>query len=131
MTIFDAWHKDYLKRPVRASTAYAATVEALAQSRFSVFGIERIHAGLGVDVRDVMTGEQHFVVDRLMSENWKVGMQFGNRIAALPELTMMLGEPLESAVKPGQDFTGGRLNVVDQGKLQAVVIQMFRDALLS
>lgn len=130
-TIFEAWHKDHLKRSARSSATFTAMVDALAKSRFSAFIIERVHIGLGVEVRDVVTGDQLFLVDRLMAENWKIEMQFAGRIAILPEFAMLITESLESAVTPGAEFTGGQLSDREQAKLQAVVIQMFRDALLS
>ncbi len=127
-TIFEGWHRDHLKKAARPWATFNAAVDALAQSRFSAFEIEQLHSGLGIHVRDDLTGERYFVVDRLMSENWEVGTQFGNRIAVLPGFAIFLTESIESAVTPGQEFTGRPLNAADQAKLQTVVIEMFRDA---
>lgn len=130
-TIFESWYKAFIKQSARRSAAFNTVVNSLAQFRYSVFEIESVHVGLGVGVRDVLTGDQHLMVDQRMSENWHVGMQFGDRISILPEFTMLLSEPLESAVRPGQNFTGGQITAEEQAKLEAAVIEMFRDALLS
>jgi hypothetical protein len=130
-TLFENWYRDYQKKSSHRLATFRMVVDALARSRFSAFEIEQVHTGLGVTARDILSGDRHLVVDRLMSQDWETGMQFATRIIILPEFTMTLCESIESAVKPGQDFTGGQLSEKEQVKLQAVAIEMFRDALLS
>lgn len=128
-TILEQWVDDV--RPGNAAATESAKerlVEALTRSRFSVFDVEGIEPGLGLHIRDVLSGQLTFVVDRLTSVNWTPGQQFGARLLSLPEFAIFVGEPIEAAVKPGDGFQDGALPPADQTKLQAAVIGAFAEA---
>jgi len=128
-TIFQEWLDKYNDGRCGPTTpALNRVVTALTESRFGVHDIETVEDGVGVGVRDVLSGERHFVVDRLMSANWKAGARFGNRLIAFPGFAMFTSEPIEAAVSPGEDFQGGALSASDQAKLQAALIKAFAQA---
>ena len=88
-TIFQQWLEDFHQHQgdaVKAATS--RLVEALVENRFSVFDVEAVREGLGVDVRDVLCEQRLFVMDRLMSSNWRQGARFASRLIILPQFAM-------------------------------------------
>lgn len=103
-------------------------LDALLASDYRVLDITRIEPELGVMVRDALSERGFLIVDVRLSQSWEVGHQFAGRVVAMPEFGLLAGEPLETDVRPGQDYSRGRLNTLDQARLEAGLIQAFAEA---
>jgi len=58
--------------------------EAMSQSRYSMYRIEKIIQGSGLHVHDLVRGNRLFLVDETLSKTLKTGALLGGRLIPLP-----------------------------------------------
>jgi hypothetical protein len=69
-------------------------LQAMQAARFSVFAVEEITPGIGVQVLDLLRDEALFLVDIGFSETATPGLVLAGNIISLPELSMTTGAML-------------------------------------
>lgn len=61
-------------------------LEAMAQSRYGIVRITALREGVGVEARDLLSGEDLFIVDIGMSRTARPGMVLAGRLLRYPEM---------------------------------------------
>jgi hypothetical protein len=83
-----------LKESPPADSDELLLLQALSQAHFSLFGVERREAGVGVHVRDLMLDEPLFLMDVGFSKTAKEGMILATRVFAPEGIYRTTGAPL-------------------------------------
>ncbi len=77
----------------------AALLQASRNARFSIYSVERVDKGLGVEVEDAFARDRMFVVDIGFSETGVKGLALAARLVPLPDFYISTGAALP--VLPG------------------------------
>ncbi|CAN5182737.1 hypothetical protein BH10PLA2_BH10PLA2_03660 [soil metagenome] len=112
-------------------------IRALQQARYSIFTIESIEPGVGINVRDLLSDETHFLFDLGLSRSAKIGLVLAARVIAPEGIGMTTGTGLPIGVLtteerskllknvqtalPGQDLRN--ISLEQASRLTAMLIQ--------
>lgn len=77
--------------PPAPGTLEAEYVEALLAARYCVLRVEALRPGLGVALRDLVTGERLDLMDLSLADTATVGTELVGRILPLPDFNMSSG----------------------------------------
>jgi hypothetical protein len=82
------------EQPYPAGTDQAILLDAMSRARYSLFQVESVAEGLGVNCRDVLRGDGGTIVDEGLGNTAAPGVILASRLVVLPELSMTTGAGL-------------------------------------
>jgi hypothetical protein len=88
--------------PPPAESDEMAYLQALKEATFSVFLIEGVEPGVGIQARDAMRGDSRFVMDVVFSKLGHPGEPFVGRLMSTRDITMTTGAFMLLAKIPAQ-----------------------------
>ena len=78
-------------------------LKANCEARFSLFAVEAVEPGVGVQVRDLLRGDSQFIVDVGYSQSAAIGAFLAARIMAPEGICMTTGAALPIGLLPEVD----------------------------
>lgn len=99
--LYDGWSGQHnavtrfvANRPYAAGTDQALLLDAMLRARYSLFQVESVAEGLGVNCRDILRGDGGTIVDEGLGNTAAPGVIVAGRLVVLPELSMTTGAGL-------------------------------------
>lgn len=99
--LYDGWSGQHnavtrfrAKQPYAAGTDQALLLDAMSRARYSLFQVERVADGVGVNCRDILRGDGGTIVDEGLGNTAVPGVVVAGRLVVLPELSMTTGAAL-------------------------------------
>ena len=99
--LYDAWSGQHnavtrflAKQPYAAGTDQALLLDAMSRARYSLFQVESVAEGLGVNCRDILRGDGGTIVDEGLGNTAIPGVIVAGRLVVLPEWSMTTGATL-------------------------------------
>lgn len=116
--LYDGWSGQHnavtrflAKQPYAVGTDQALLMDAMSRARYSLFQVESVAEGLGVNCRDVLRGDGGTIVDEGLGSTAFPGVIVAGRLVALPELSMTTGAGLVINANTLEDIQ----NVLEDG----------------
>ncbi len=110
--IYDGWSDQHnavtrfvANQPYAAGTDEALLLDAMLRARYSLFQVESVANGLGVNCRDILRGDGGTIVDEGLGSTAVPGVIVAGRLVALPELSMTTGAALAIDADVLEDIT--------------------------
>ncbi len=82
------------KQPYDPGSDEMVLLEAMSQARYSLFQVESMTKGVGVNCRDLLRSDGGSIVDEGLGNTASEGIVFGCHIVVLPEMSITTGAPL-------------------------------------
>ncbi len=99
--LYDGWSGQHsavtrflAKQPYPAGTDQTLLLDAMSRARYSLFQVESVAEGVGVNCRDVLRGDGGTIVDEGLGNTAVPGVIVAGRLVVLPELSMTTGAGL-------------------------------------
>lgn len=99
--IYDGWVGQHnavtrflAKQPYAAGTDQALLLDGMSRARYSLFQVESVAEGVGINCRDVLRGDGGTIVDEGLGNTASHAVVFAGRLVVLPELGMTTGAVL-------------------------------------
>ncbi len=99
--LYDGWSGQHnavtrflARQPYAPGTDQALLLDAMSRARYSLFEVESVAEGLGVNCRDLLRGDGGSIVDECLGSTAVPGVIVAGRVVVLPELTMTSGAAL-------------------------------------
>ena len=99
--LYDGWSGQHnavtrflAKQPYPAGSDQALLLVAMSRARYSLFQVESVAEGLGVNCRDILRGDGGTIVDEGLGNTAVPGVIVAGRLVVLPELSMTTGAGL-------------------------------------
>ncbi len=99
--LYDGWSGQHnaitrvlAKPPYATGSDEMLLLGAMSEARYSLFQVESVAEGFGVNCRDLLRGDGGSIVDEGLGNTAVPGVIFACRLVVLPELSMTTGAPL-------------------------------------
>lgn len=99
--LYDGWSGQHnaitrflAKQPYAAGSDEMLLLDAMSRARYSLFQVQSVAEGVGVNCRDLLRGDGGSVIDEGLGSTAAPGVIFACRLVVLPELSMTTGAAL-------------------------------------
>lgn len=99
--IYEGWSGDHnavsrflAKQPYDPGSDERVLLTAMSHARYSLFQVESVARGVGVNCRDLLRGDGGSIIDEGLGNTASEGVVIACHLAVLPDLSMTTGAPL-------------------------------------
>ena len=99
--LYDGWSGDHnaitrflAQQPYPSDSDEMLLLKAMSRARYSLYQVESVVEGLGVNVLDLLRGDSFLVIDEALSRTAAEGIIMAARIITLPDFSMSTGATL-------------------------------------